>query len=281
MNGMNSESAFTGVNSSAGGLQEANAFSEATGIVDKTSKQDEATSIASHDIPKTSRRSEAIESKIQAYSNNFESDRQTTVPRNQDSHSRDVESQAAVEVTLGARSMSADGEDEHDLISPPKYRYNMSTSYSTKRSSSIGMKSNTGMNLAREPVRVTSTITSGPGYHTLGARPMGTAGSFDEAREEEDQRSTLSSVIKRAGAYDVYAPSGPIGIVVDTSKEGPSVHSLKSHSPMMGLITPGDLIIALDDIDTRNMSAAALTRLMAKKSRQRERKITLFSVDGY
>ena len=81
--------------------------------------------------------------------------------------------------------------------------------------------------------------------------------------------------------YGAYAPSGPIGIVVDTSKEGPLVHSLKSTSPMMGLISPGDLIVALDGEDTRKMLAAALTRLMAKKSRQKERKITLYSKDGF
>jgi C-terminal processing protease CtpA/Prc len=50
---------------------------------------------------------------------------------------------------------------------------------------------------------------------------------------------------------------------------------------MMGLISPGDLIVALDGEDTRKMSAAALTRLMAKKSRQKERKITLYSQDGF
>jgi hypothetical protein len=80
-----------------------------------------------------------------------------------------------------------------------------------------------------------------------------------------------------SGTFDVFAPSGPIGIVVDTSKHGPAVHSLKATSPMLGLISPGDLIISLDDEDTRTMTAASLTRLMAKKSRQKERKITLLS----
>jgi hypothetical protein len=115
---------------------------------------------------------------------------------------------------------------------------------------------------------------------TLGAKPMG---NFDDQKQYDasDDKSTLSAVMQRPGTYDVYAPSGPIGIVVDTSKDGPSVHSLKSTSPMLGLITAGDLIIALDNEDTRGLSAAELTRLMAKKSRQRERKITLFSVDGF
>jgi hypothetical protein len=106
---------------------------------------------------------------------------------------------------------------------------------------------------------------------TLGARAL------DKAVDE----SSLGALRSHPESYDVFAPSGPIGIVVDTSKNGPAVHSLKSTSPMVGLINAGDLIIALDDEDTRKMTAASLTRLMARKSRQKERKITLLSVDGF
>jgi len=84
-----------------------------------------------------------------------------------------------------------------------------------------------------------------------------------------------------AGLYDVFAPAGPIGVVVDTTKHGPSVHSLKRTSPMLGLINPGDLIVGLDDEDTRGMTAATLTRLMARKSSQKERKITLLTTETY
>ena len=49
---------------------------------------------------------------------------------------------------------------------------------------------------------------------------------------------------------------------------------------MLGLINAGDLIIALDDVDTRGMTAATLTQLMARKAAQKERKITLLSIDN-
>lgn len=93
--------------------------------------------------------------------------------------------------------------------------------------------------------------------------------------------TSYDSVLRRPGLYDVLAPAGPIGIVVDTTKEGPVVHSLKRTSPMLGLISPGDLVVGLDDQDTRSMTAATLTRLMARKSSQKERKITLLTSENY
>lgn len=74
--------------------------------------------------------------------------------------------------------------------------------------------------------------------------------------------------------FDVYAPPGPLGIIIDTTPEGPMIHSLKSSSQLLGLVNPGDLIVGLDGVDTRNMTAATFTRLMAKRSHG-ERKITL------
>jgi hypothetical protein len=117
---------------------------------------------------------------------------------------------------------------------------------------------------------------NGHGNNTLGARGVGS----DDHMPSYDMPS-YDTMLRRAGLYDVFAPAGPIGIVVDTTKEGPAVHSLKSTSPMLGLINPGDLIVGLDDQDTRSMTAATLTRLMAKKSSQKERKITLLATESF
>lgn len=110
---------------------------------------------------------------------------------------------------------------------------------------------------------------------TLGARPMN---ECEQSHYNGDQ--SVSDGIKRSGLYDVFAPAGPLGIVVDTTKNGPIVHSMKPTSSLLGLVSPGDLIVGLDDIDTRGMTAATLTRLMAKRSNQPERKITLLAVDN-
>ncbi len=127
--------------------------------------------------------------------------------------------------------------------------------------------------------------TSSKKYHSSNSQSAAmiaqqSIGIQEMAVEGGKRRISLNTIIKQGHTFDVFAPAGPIGIVVDTSKMGPAVHSLKSTSPMLGLINPGDLIIALDDQDTRDMTAASLTRLMAKKSRQKERRITLVAPDG-
>jgi len=66
---------------------------------------------------------------------------------------------------------------------------------------------------------------------------------------------------------DITAPSGKLGIIIDTCSEGPIVHSIKESSPLEGLIFKGDLVVAVDDEDTREWSAHYLTKLVAKKSR--------------
>lgn len=79
---------------------------------------------------------------------------------------------------------------------------------------------------------------------------------------------------KKDKVFEVYAPPGPLGVIIDTSKEGPLIHSLRKDSQLKDLVNPGDLIVALDDEDTRHMTAAKLTRKMASKSGE-TRKITL------
>jgi hypothetical protein len=166
--------------------------------------------------------------------------------------------------TLGARAPKPLSQryDQDSLVSDA---FGQGSNF--RNPSTIGARSQTSYNPPFKPE------SAGQPSYTLGARPL--------PATDQNQRSSLGSMAKKAGSYDVFAPSGPIGIVVDTSKEGPAVHSLKSTSPMLGLINPGDLIVALDDEDTRTMTAAALTRLMAKKSRQKERKITLLAMDGF
>lgn len=76
-------------------------------------------------------------------------------------------------------------------------------------------------------------------------------------------------------SYVCFAPPGPLGIIIDTTAEGPMVYAIKPTSQLLGFTMPGDIVVGLDNIETRQMTAPALTRLMARKSQQSQRKITL------
>ena len=65
-------------------------------------------------------------------------------------------------------------------------------------------------------------------------------------------------------ARQVVAPPGKLGIVIETTLEGPVVHKINDTSPLKGLVTEGELITAIDDVDTRAMSASAITSLMIR-----------------
>jgi len=78
---------------------------------------------------------------------------------------------------------------------------------------------------------------------------------------------------------DVYAPAGKLGIIVDTSSDGPIVHSLNADSPLVGKVFIGDYIVAVDDEDTSDWSAHYVTKLVARKSGS-VRKLTLLSIEN-
>jgi len=73
---------------------------------------------------------------------------------------------------------------------------------------------------------------------------------------------------------DCFAPPGKLQIIIHSTKDGPAVHTVKERSSLKGHIFPGDLIIALDNVDTRTFTAEQVMKAMAAKCGF-ERKITV------
>ncbi len=73
---------------------------------------------------------------------------------------------------------------------------------------------------------------------------------------------------------NVIAPPGKLGIVVATCSEGLMVHSINCGSPLKGLLFKGDLIVTVDDKDTREWNAHDLVLLLTSHSKV-ERKIAV------
>jgi hypothetical protein len=103
------------------------------------------------------------------------------------------------------------------------------------------------------------------------------ATSNEDSQDDEDPTvstgrhdSVMSSIVCR----DCYAPPGKLHIVIHSTKDGPAVHTVKEGSSLEGHIFPGDLIISVDNVDTRSYTAEQVMKMMASKS-DRERKITV------
>ena len=70
---------------------------------------------------------------------------------------------------------------------------------------------------------------------------------------------------------ELWAPAGKLGVAIDVVDGRPIVWRLKPGSPLEGFLEKGDIIVALDEIDTSHMSAADVTSLMVRRMRQRRK----------
>jgi hypothetical protein len=78
--------------------------------------------------------------------------------------------------------------------------------------------------------------------------------------------------------YETYVPSGPLGIVVDTTPLGPRVRSLNPLSSLFGKICPGDVIVGVDDIDSVGKEAGEFWQIVSRKANQQERVLTMLRI---
>lgn len=78
--------------------------------------------------------------------------------------------------------------------------------------------------------------------------------------------------------YETYVPSGPLGIVVDTTPLGPRVRSLNPLSSLFGKICPGDVVVGVDDIDSVGMEAGEFWQIVSRKANQQERVLTMLRI---
>lgn len=69
----------------------------------------------------------------------------------------------------------------------------------------------------------------------------------------------------------VNVPSGRLGITIDTAKGSPIIYSVDSNSPVAGMLKPGDVILAIDDVDTTSMMATEIAELIAAKASHERR----------
>jgi len=80
----------------------------------------------------------------------------------------------------------------------------------------------------------------------------------------ETEIETIATNIMSQEIFDVSAPRGRSGLIIDTTNFGPIVYAVKPNSALFGIISKGDFILAIDGIDTTRMSVQSLTELMGR-----------------
>lgn len=75
---------------------------------------------------------------------------------------------------------------------------------------------------------------------------------------------------------DIIAPSGKLGLIIDTPNDGPPViFAIKESSVLGEKVRVDDRLIALDDVDVTSMTAIELSKLISSRNTKPERKLTI------
>lgn len=103
--------------------------------------------------------------------------------------------------------------------------------------------------------------------------------SFENHLRNRSKGNGGSGVAQKEEYFDIYAPGGKLGVVIDTPNSGaPVVHNIKETCPIADQLRVGDKLIAVDDEDVRSMTAVKVSKLISQKSNNPTRKFTISRV---
>lgn len=120
------------------------------------------------------------------------------------------------------------------------------------------------------PTSISRLPTNGAGHYTTTV--MSGSGGVEIGRKASP--TDMSARVRR----DIIAPRGKLRILVaNTQGFGPAIHTIRPNSPVEGLLFVGDIIVAVNDINTRYAKADEITRIF-KETVYEERKISVLSL---
>ena len=101
----------------------------------------------------------------------------------------------------------------------------------------------------------------------------------EPAAVADDDRTNLDNTAcddAREVLLYVYAPSGRLGVVIDTPDDGmPTIRSVMEDSPLTSRLRVGDRLVAVDEVDVRAMMALRVSRLIGERMNNPTRKLTI------
>eukprot|EP00551_Chaetoceros_affinis_P008193 CAMPEP_0203662892 /NCGR_PEP_ID=MMETSP0090-20130426/692_1 /ASSEMBLY_ACC=CAM_ASM_001088 /TAXON_ID=426623 /ORGANISM="Chaetoceros affinis, Strain CCMP159" /LENGTH=496 /DNA_ID=CAMNT_0050525733 /DNA_START=542 /DNA_END=2032 /DNA_ORIENTATION=- len=126
-----------------------------------------------------------------------------------------------------------------------------------------------GSQTAKSKYTMESTLT--PGMNA-GGQSIYT----EDEQAFEDHLRNRKKAQQKEEFFEIYAPAGKLGVVIDTPNSGaPVVHNIKETCPIADQLRVGDKLIAVDDEDVRSMTAVKVSKLISQKSNNPTRKFTI------
>lgn len=68
--------------------------------------------------------------------------------------------------------------------------------------------------------------------------------------------------------YECHVPTGPLGISVDSTQLGLRVQQINPTSPLCSIVSAGDIIIGVDDVDVVGVESSIFWQLVSRRANQ-------------
>jgi len=112
---------------------------------------------------------------------------------------------------------------------------------------------------------------SGSGRATLSTVTGGFAAKMDASLFQDDA-SFEKQYCEQEERIEINAPAGKLGVVIDTPVGGvPFVHAIKDTSILVDKVRVGDQLVSVDDVDTTQLSAIEVSKLISSRANNRSR----------
>ncbi len=92
---------------------------------------------------------------------------------------------------------------------------------------------------------------------------------------------SLDEEYLRKNQFEVEAPAGLLGLVIDTCDEGlPTIRAIKDTSCLIGQVQVGDILLSVDNEDVTPMMASTVSRLISSKSQNSVRRFVFTRLES-
>ena len=119
---------------------------------------------------------------------------------------------------------------------------------------------------------------SGSGRATLSTATIGLAAKMDASLFQDDA-SFEKQYCEQQELIEINAPAGKLGVVIDTPVGGiPLVHAIKDTSVLADKVRVGDQLVSVDDVDTTQLSAIEVSKLISSRANNPCRQLVFLRV---